>query len=263
MSENLQLPNVSDTPNGILIGTDPKPPVPTPPPTTTNTLTLETPTGKYSEEDLAKVRKQEKDKLYPEINDLRSQVEELRKEREARLEAERKAQEEADAASRRKVEEETDVRTLLAQKEQEWQVRLDAEKTERERAFALLERERQFSEVSDYRAQRMDQAREEIMPELLDLVTGSTPDEIDQSIAGLKERSERILASATQAVQAQRREMTGTRVTSPSAGPLDTSSDSQTFTPEQIANMSASEYAKNRSKLLGSNYNANARGLFG
>jgi hypothetical protein len=217
----------------------------------------------YSEDDLRKVREQEKSKLYPQIESLKEELNLLKQDRESRLEEEARLRAEAEAEAKRRAEEEMDVRELLTAKEAEWQDRLEVEKQEREKAFALLERERHFSEIQTYRNARLEEERENIIPELIDLISGNTAEEIEQSIAGLKDRSSRILESAQQAMSSARREMTGSRVTVPASGPLDTNSEQQTFTAEQIAAMSVSEYAKYRGKLLGQAASDRGKGLFG
>jgi hypothetical protein len=202
----------------------------------------------YTEEDLKKVREQEKSKLYPQIDSLKEELTLLKKEREERL-AEATAREAAaQEEARKKAESEMDVRQLLETKEKEWAEKLDAERLEREKAFTLLERERQYSELSEYRNRRLEDERDNIIPELVDLISGNTPDEIENSITGLRERSSRILESAQAAMQNARKEMTGTRVTSPA--PMENNSDQQQFTAEQIASMSVTEYAKYRDRLL-------------
>jgi hypothetical protein len=217
----------------------------------------------YTEDDLARIRAQEKDKLYPQVERLKEELSLLKKERDERIAEEERLRAEAEAEARAKAEAEMDVRTLLETKEKEWQERLEAERLEREKAFALLDHERQFQEVMSYRQQRLAEEQDNIIPELLDLISGSTPDEIELSIAGLKERSSRILDSAQSAMQTARRDMAGSRVTAPAAGPLDTNSDNQQFTPEDIAGMSFSDYAKHRSKLLGQASATRNQGLFG
>lgn len=234
-----------------------------------NAVVADAPTTKatsrqfYTEDDLAKVRSQEKEKLYPQIDKLKEELETLKREREeeARMKAEQAAAEEA--ARKAAEEDDLDVRTLLKTKEQEWQEQLERERQERERAFALLEREKQFADLQNYRAQRLDQERENIIPELIDLVTGNTQEEVEASIAGLKERSARILESAQSAMQSARKEMTGTRVTAPSAGPLETNSENRQFTAEDISSMSLNDYAKYRDKLLSPTARGKSRGLFG
>lgn len=236
----------------------------------TQTETLVTPvqpkeaaTGKsYTEEDLRKVREQEKSKLYPQIDSLKEEVSLLKKEREERQAEADRLRQEQEAEARKKAEAEMDVRQLLESKEKEWAERIEQERIEREKAFLLLERERQFAELNEYRNQRIQEERDNVLPELLDLISGNTREEIESSISGLKERSSRILDSAQQAMQSARREMTGSRVTAPPSGPLDTNSDQQQFTAEQIAAMSVTEYAKHRQRLLGS-ATERGKGIFG
>jgi chromosome segregation ATPase len=220
----------------------------------------------YTEDDLAKVRSQEKEKLYPQIEKLKEEVDVLKRSREeeaariAAAESERKAQ--IASEQKQKDESELEVRDLLAKKEQEWSTKLETERQEREKAFALLEREREFQELSTYRQQRLEQERENIIPELVDLISGNSRDEIEQSIAGLKERSAKIFDSVAQVAQQSRKEMVGTRITSPASGPLDNDSDSRTYSADDLSKMSMADYAKNRSKLL-SNSNNRGQGLFG
>lgn len=228
---------------------------------TSTTTSVPTVSQTFTAADIERARAQEKDKLYPLIEELRTNMANLQKERDEREAAEKTAREAAEAEARRKTEEETDIRTLLQQKEQEWAQRLESEKAERERAIALLERERSYQAVQDYRAQRLQQESSEIIPELLDLVTGTTPEEIDASIAGLKERSTRILEAAQTATAVARQNMVGARVTAPAAGPLDTDTGQRQYTADEIAAMPMSEYSKHRGKLLGES--TRNRGLFG
>jgi DNA repair exonuclease SbcCD ATPase subunit len=221
----------------------------------------------YTEEDLAKVRAQEKDKLYPAIDQLKGEVAALKKEKEEK--AARKAEKEiAEAAEKEakqkaKLENDLDAKQLLKLKEKEWQEQLDRERQERETAFALLERERDFNELNNYRQSRLEQEREGIIPELLDMVSGNTREELDASLASLRERSSRILESAQAAMQNTRKEMAGTRVTTPPAGPLENQMESRQFSAADIANMDMGEYAKYRNRLLSERAQGRTQGLFG
>jgi hypothetical protein len=218
----------------------------------------------YTEEDLAKVRGQEKDKLYPQIEKLKEELDAIKRDKEEQ-ELARKAAEEAKALEEReRAEDEMGVRDLLKAKEQEWAEQLEREREERERAFALLDREKTFAEIQNYRTSRLEDERDSIIPELVDLINGNSIEEIEQSIQGLKERSSRILDSAQQAMQSARREMTGTRVTTPpNAGPMDIETGTRQFTAEDIAAMPLNEYAKYRSQLLSPNAQGRSQGLFG
>lgn len=217
----------------------------------------------YTQEDVNKFREQEKSKLYPEIKSLKDELALLRKSEEDRardFESQRAA---AEAEAKRKEEDEMGVRELLTRKEQEWQERLRQESQERERAFALLEKERAYSELTHYIARRTEEERENIMPDLLDMISGGNVNEVEESIANLRSRSARIMDATRAAMQDSRREMTGSRVTAPPSGPLDTNSEQSQFTAEQISAMSVTEFAKNRNKLLGKAASERGKGLFG
>lgn len=232
--------------------------------TRTPLSTTEAPSGKsYTEEDLARVRSQEKDKLYPQIDSLKAEVAELKRIRDEELAAQQAEKEAKDAEARARAEQEMDVRDLLKQKEAEWKEQLERERQERERTFALLEREKAFNELQEFKSKTLESSRDDIIPELLDLVTGNTPEEIATSVESLKERSARILESAQQAMQAARRDMKGTSITTPPAGPLDINSEQRNFTADEIAAMPMNEYAKYRQRLLSDKAQGRGQGLFG
>lgn len=224
----------------------------------------------YSADDIAKAREQEKAKLYPQLEKMKEELANLKREREevAAREAERQARyadEEARAAQLKKEQEESELsfKDLLKKKEQEFNSQLENERLERERAIALLEQERKFQELMNFRQSRLEQERENIIPELIDLIEGSSQDEVEQSIATLKEKSARILDSAQQAMQSARAQMAGPRITAPASGPLDNDSSQQSFTPDSIRDMSLADYAKQRAKLLGNAASNRGQGLFG
>ena len=227
------------------------------------TVTTQASNPFFTAEDLQKAREQEKAKLYPQMEKMKEEMAALKRAAEDKAAEEERRRQEADLAAKKQAEEDMDVRSLLQKKEEEWSHQLQAEREEREKAIALLDRERQFQELQAYRQQRLDAVRDDIIPDLLDLVDGSTPDEIEQSIEGLKNRSARILDSAQQAMQSMRREMAGTRVTAPAAGPLDNDPANAPVTPDDVRNMSLADYAKNRNRLLGNAANGSGRGLFG
>jgi hypothetical protein len=217
----------------------------------------------YTDEDLAKVRSQEKDKLYPQIENLKEELNSLRKEKEEEA-ARRAADAEAEAARAREVAlSELDTKSYADARLAELQEQLERERQERERAFALLEREKTFADLQAYRQEVLEQERESIIPELVDLISGNTREEITTSVESLKERSARILESAQSAMQNARKEMTGTRATLPPAGPLETNSEQRNLTPQEIASMSMNDYAKYRSRLLSPSAQGKSSGLFG
>lgn len=215
----------------------------------------------FTAKDLEQARRQEKDKLYPTIEELQARIRTWEtQEAERQAEVERQRQEAAEAA-RKAAEEELSVRELLEQRTKEWQAQLAAEKAAREQSDALLAQERAYQDLMQYRSERVEAVRDQIIPTLLDLVSGNTADEIEASIADLTTRSNAILADAAQASQQARQNMAGSRVTSPAAGPLDTYTGQQTAQLD-VASMTMDEYAKHRHQLLGGN-STRGRGLFG
>ena len=230
--------------------------------------TTEVAPSQFTAEDIAKARAQEKEKLYPQVEKLKEELT-LLKQRESEREAEEaKRREErkkrdTEAAKKKKEEEEAqlEVRALLQKKEEEWQEQLEAERLEREKAFALLEQERRFQALMNYRSMRLEQERDNIIPELIDLIQGNDENEIEQSISALKEKSAKIFDSVAQAGVQTRKDMVGARVTVPASGPLDNDSEQRSYTPDSIKDMSMADYAKNRANLLGTGNNS-GQGLF-
>ena len=224
----------------------------------------------YSSEDIARARAQEKEKLYPQMEKLKEELSTLkqaqveREAEEARRRDERKARD-AELAKKKKEEEEAELsaKDLLIRKEQELMALVQEERSEREKALALLEQERKFQQLMAYRKQRMEQERDNIIHELIDLVQGADEGEIEQSLAALKEKSSKIFQSVATASQQTRKEMVGARVTSPASGPLDNDSEQRSYSPDDISRMSLADYAKNRAKLLGNAGNNSGQGLFG
>ena len=230
--------------------------------------TTETKSSKfYTDEDLAKVRSQEKDKLYPEIERLKDEVLALKKEKEEK--AARKAAKEAEDSAKKaekekaKLEKDLNAKDLIKLTADELREQLERERQERERAFALLEREREFANLQSYRQQILEQERDNIIPQLIDFVQGNTPEEINQSVEQLKERSSSILESAQAALTQQRREQVGTRATLPPAGPLVTNSEQRMPTADEIAAMPMNEYAKYRNRILSPRAQGRSSGLLG
>jgi len=221
----------------------------------------------YSAEDLQKVREQEKAKLYPKMEKMAEELAALKKEREeeATRRAAKVAEREALKAEKTKQKEQKELsfKELLAKKEQEFNAQLEQERLEREKALALLHKEQELAHISNYRQARLEQERDNIVPQLIDMINGNSEEEIEQSIASLKEKSAGIMQDVQQTMLAAKQQMVGARVTAPASGPLDNDSDSYTATPDSIRDMSLADYAKNRAKLLGSAAQNRGQGLFG
>lgn len=213
----------------------------------------------FTTEDIEKARREEKDKLYGRLQTMEEELKAMRAEREKRAEAERKAQEKAEAEeakrqeeAKKKAEEEMSLKDLLAQKESEWESRFKSVQEEQERDRELLAKERRYNELVSYRQRRIEEEANDIMPELRDMVVlGNSEQEIEASLAGLKDRTARILEQLTAAQSQARQQMRGPTVTAPPVGPLESEQSYQTLSNDDLKNMDIATYARNRERLLG------------
>lgn len=201
-----------------------------------------------------KARQEEKDKLYPRLQAMEEEVSLVRKQREEAEAEERKRQEEAEAEARRKAEEEMDVRTLLTQKEQEWEKRFQESQAEIEQERAVFAMERQFQELQVYRSQAIAAAQEDLMPELVEdfiPTTLTSKEAIDAAVDRCREKSLSIVQQMQQRTNEVRQQQQGVRPTgAPPVGPMENETSQRVLTGDDIKNMSIEEYAKNRDKIL-------------
>jgi hypothetical protein len=227
------------------------------------------PKGKvFTEDEVEGIRKQEKDKLYKRIEEAESryksmeeQVTSLALDREkaikeateiARKEEEIRRQREFDELSAKELLKRTEdeFNVKIKNVDAEWQSRFAQIEAERSAQSALLDKERQLREVETYRQRRVHESQDEIIPELIDLVAGNTPEEIEASVEILRQRSAAIIESIQQATQPSR--VKGVSVTAPSVGPMETQTEYQTLNAEDIRNMTMDQYVKMRDRLLSS-----------
>lgn len=216
----------------------------------------------YSEEDLAKAREQEKSKVYKRLETMQETIDRLNQEAQERREAEEARQREIREAAEQDRLDNMSAKELIAEKERVWAEEQAQLREEIERERALRQRESEFAELMTYREQVLDQYRERVAPELLDLIQGETPEAIQQSAEDMAARTERILAQTQEAMQNARQQMPTTRVTVPATG--ENAGSERVFTPDEIAGMSMADYAKHRQRLLGGGAGGPTnRGLFG
>lgn len=219
----------------------------------------------FSEEDVQKIRQQEKDKMYKRIIDadtrvksMEEQLNLLSSEREKAIkEAEERAKKEAELLRQREIEElsakellskrEDEFNQRLNQVEHEWSTKFQELEQQRQAQEALLEKERFMQQLESYRQRRIQAEQDTIIPELRDLITGNTEEEIENSIAVLRDRSTAIIESIQQASAPR---IKGAPVTAPPVGPLDNQMEYQTITADDIRNMPMDQYVKMREKLL-------------
>ena len=205
--------------------------------------------ARFTAEQLDAARREEKDKLYPRLEEMSTQLKALQDEREAEAAERARLAQEAEDARRQQEESEMDLRQLFEKREQEFNSQLAEINQRYETDRAIFDRERSLQEAAQYRQARIDQESEFIFPELRDLVQGSTPDEVDRSIEEMKQRSEMIFQNL-QAAQ-QPAPFRGAAMPSvPPVGPMEQLPSYEQLTPEDIRAMDMDTYKRYREQLL-------------
>lgn len=208
----------------------------------------------FTAEEVARFRQQEKEKLYPQLqqlNTMREELDAIKAEREAA-----KAEREAEIADRLAAEEEArranmTAKEMITELDTKWSQRFDNERAERERAEALLERERQMAAVDEYKRGRLEQETD-IIPSLHRFVGGATPEEVERSIEAVRATSSEILNEVLAVQQQQRTGMRGVSPSAPATGPMENMPEQRQLTAAEIRNLSDAEYRQYRGQLLGS-----------
>lgn len=173
----------------------------------------------------------------------------------------------AKAAADAAAEEDLSVRDLLVKKEAEWADRLAALEKDRERDQIFLQKERELGALKDYIARRIREVEDDIEPNLLDLITGATPEEVEASIVTMKEKSAAIVENARRfGVQARAAsvQQNGVGSTGGNVGPLDNQDLNREISLEELRAMppTSPEYQALR-KQLGMDQSARNVGLIG
>lgn len=220
----------------------------------------------FSEEEVQKIRQQEKGKMYKRLEDadtrvktMEEQLSVLSRERESAIkDAETRARKEAELLRQREVEElsakelllkrEDEFNHRINQVEEEWGQKFSDLEKQRQAQDAMLEKERQMQQLESYRQRRIQAEQESIIPELIDLVTGNSEEDIENSIKVLRERSSAIIEAIQRTSQPARPK--GAPVTAPPTGPMDNQQEYQTLSAEDIRNMPMDQYVKMRDRLL-------------
>jgi hypothetical protein len=129
----------------------------------------------------------------------------------------------------------------------------EQEEAERKRLAEEADAGRKLAEIESYRRQRLEQEQEEIIPALLDLVRGNSPEEIEESILYMKERSNVIASNFAAAAQQAQQQVPFRGAAMPSVppvGPLEQLPANVPVTDALVKGMSMDDYKKNREQLL-------------
>jgi hypothetical protein len=241
-------------------------PEPTPTPTPQGTGRF------FSQEELnaaiEKARVQEKDKLYPAINKT-EEANKIMQEELKELQRFKKAQEKTEAdrakaiedAQKAKEDAEMSAKDFAAKQRVEMEARVAQIQAENEQRIAMMEQEVRFSQLQAYIQRRIVEEGGNIVPELVDFISGDTPEAIEASIEVLKAKSAQIAENVRNLQAQQRTRMPGVAPSSGTNGvtQLDQPGDRQ-LSAEDIRGMSMAEFAQLRQKIKMPS--GSGRGLF-
>lgn len=228
----------------------------------------------FTQEDIERARREERDKLYGRISKtddrfktLQEELDSLKTDRDNRVAEEEKRRQDAEAALRAKNEEEMSAKDLIAQREKEWQARLDEIQAEGERRDAAYRRDQEFMKLQNYIQRRAAEEQDRtIGAELIDFITGNTEAEVEESIKLLQAKTQRIIEGMRDGQVQSRAAQPGISPTGqpPNGGPLDalTPKGNQPLTKEEIEAIPMSEWHIARQKL-GIAGAGTSRGLMG
>jgi len=220
----------------------------------------------FTADQLEAARQQEKDKLYGRLEEqskaldqFKSQIAELQADKEARDKAVADAARVAEEARKREEEAKLSVEERIRAREAELTSKQAQFTTEMENKFALMQKEQQFLRLQAYIQRRINEEADNIVPELVEFISGETEEEIEASINKVKEKTANIVRGA--ATLTAPTMPTGVSPTGGPAGPLDNLSGPRQYSKEDISNMTMQQYAAWREQQGISGAGSN-RGLF-
>jgi hypothetical protein len=188
---------------------------------------------------LEKVRKEEKSKLYPQIDHLKKMNDQLQREKELLMNQLSSAQEEEKKKGTEKMSEIQQVQKRMAELAEQNALLQTQLTTTQEETQKALSRAR----LDSYRSQRIAAAGGDVIPEL---VFGESEAEIDAALIASKQRLQEIRSQVRASLKQDKKE-----TPIPSTGgtpPMDTSTreNAEVLTAEMLSEMSPDQWAKER-----------------
>lgn len=215
--------------------------------------------ARFTEDQMNKARSDERDKMFNRLNETSQAMEQMKSELaelKAAREAEQKAIEEAEqarlAAEAAAEEEKMSAKALVNKVREEMQTEFQSLRQREEQAQAMLEQERRFNALQEYKNQRLTdpEVLNAVHPSFRDWIGGNSEDEIEASIARAVQSTQQIVGEVQQELATFRQQQPGVSPYAPHFSPADQQNGQRVLTAEDIRGMSPQEYAKNRQQLL-------------
>lgn len=226
-------------------------------------MTPTAPQPRWTDEDMERVRTEERTKLHSQlskVDQVAAELEELRQARAADEAERQRVIDDAESAARAAEEDKMSTKALLERRTAEWESKFNELQTNLATNEAIFAKERRFSALLEYRANKLLAAEQQgtvIIPNLIDLIGGETEADIDASIATYAAKSAEIIDGIRQQSQQAWQSMPGVQATQPpTMGPLENQPGTRTFSEDDIKSMSMAEWNQHRVSLLRASGNA-------
>jgi DNA repair exonuclease SbcCD ATPase subunit len=230
------------------------------------------PQGRYfTEEDVERIRKEEKDKMYSrlekseqQLNEFKATVESLAADKKARDEELARQQKAAEAEAKRLNDEKLSVQQLMEKQQAEFELKQQQLREDMELRLAIAAKEQQLLQLKSYIQRRINEEvnATTIIPDLVEYIDGTTEEEVEASIQKAKDKTAAIVQAAMGSVPTGPSIPMGTSPTGTPFSPLDNLSPAnRELTRSQIEAMSMKEYAAYRDQQ-GISRAGSGRGLF-
>jgi hypothetical protein len=248
-------PNVGNVGNGFLVGTQPPAYVQrVTTPEQKRTLTPEE-IAALSQQSVAPALQQQGQtmtEMQRQMAAMQAELDAARTAREASAAEAAAAEEARIEAERVAAEKDMSATELVGQVRQEMQQQFQDLQERAAASEALLERERHFQALEQYKAQRLAEPEiaAAVMPHLHPYIVGTTEQEIEESIARAAQTSNSIISEFQSYQQQYRQQAPGVAPTAPTTGPMEQQQSQQSLSAQQIAALSDAEYARLRPQLL-------------
>ena len=183
---------------------------------------------------------------------MQAEIDIARQEREASAQAAADAEAARIAAEQQVAEQEMSATELVNKVRDEFQQRFDQQEATIAASNAILEQERHFQALQEYKASRLadPEIAQAVMPHLHQYIGGNSEQEIEEAIARAAATSNSIVGEFQAYQQQYRQQAPGISAASPTAGPLESQTQQRQMSAQEIAALPPAEYARLRPQLL-------------
>lgn len=222
----------------------------------------------FTEDEVERIRQQEKDKMYDRLEksekqlaEFKSTVDSLAQDKKSRDAELARQQQQAAEETQRLQNEKLSVQEMLEQQKTEFQKQQEMLKADWDLKLTTMQKEQEFLQLRAYIQKRINEEvnAATIIPDLAEYINGDTEEEVEASIKKAQEKTESIVQAALGSTPPSI--PMGTSPTGAPFSPLDNLSGPRQKSREEIARMNMRDYAEYR-RQTGLDRAGSGQGLF-